>query len=144
VQQTALLAFCPGLELDSTHNEDDIPKPVPSCPHLTMTKGCGIRRATEEFRDARMEVSFLRNWRSEQDAPMVRDEIYRIAYEANRNTVQTLDVYPVGRRLEVLAGLELRVSDDGVGMDLSVADRGRTDIWALSRRKVVRLCGGSS
>jgi hypothetical protein len=55
-------------------------------------KGCGIRRATEEFRDARMEVSFLRNWRSEQDAPMVRDEIYRIAYEAIRNTVQTLDV----------------------------------------------------
>jgi signal transduction histidine kinase len=57
--------------------------------------------------------------------PIVRDEVYRIAYEAMRNACS----HSKGTRLEVklsyARGLVIRVADNGVGIDEAVIDKGR-------------------
>jgi len=63
--------------------------------------------------------------------PVVRDEIYRIGYEAIRNAC----MHSRGSRLDV--GLDygrdltLRIADDGVGMEPAVADSGKDGRFGL-------------
>jgi signal transduction histidine kinase len=63
--------------------------------------------------------------------PVVRDEVYRIGYEAIRNAC----THSAGSRLEVQLtythDLMVRVADNGVGMDPSVAAAGKAGHFGL-------------
>src|SRR5215469_1192976 len=84
-----------------------------------------LKRATEECRMQRsIEVSFIVGGNAKQMHPAVRDEVYRIGYEAIRNACN----HSGGNRLEVSLSytrdLALRVFDNGVGIDPFIADHG--------------------
>lgn len=63
--------------------------------------------------------------------PIVRDEIYRIVYEAIRNAY----LHSQGSRLEVELkygqNLSVRVSDNGKGIDPDVSDKGKTGHFGI-------------
>jgi signal transduction histidine kinase len=103
-----------------------------------------LRRATEECgTQSPMEVSFSVVGDAKEMHPVVRDEVYRIAYEAIRNAC----AHSRARRLDVALtyaqDLSLRVSDDGVGIDPSIADRGRDGHFGLQgmRERADRIGG---
>jgi signal transduction histidine kinase len=103
-----------------------------------------LKRATEECRtQSPMEVSFSVVGDAREMHRTVRDEVYRIGYEAIRNAC----THSRARRLDVALSyardLSLRVSDDGVGIDPHIADRGRDGHFGLQgmRERAVRLRG---
>jgi signal transduction histidine kinase/ligand-binding sensor domain-containing protein len=103
-----------------------------------------FRRAAEESRlQSRMDVSFSVNGHSKEMHPVVRDEIYRIGYEAIRNAY----MHSNGTRLEVSLrygkGLAVCVSDNGVGIDPTVADKGKSGHFGLHgmRERAARIGG---
>ena len=63
--------------------------------------------------------------------PIVRDEVYRIGYEAIRNA----DIHSGASQLEIELAysrdLIMRVRDNGIGIDHSVAERGREGHFGL-------------
>jgi signal transduction histidine kinase len=63
--------------------------------------------------------------------PVVRDEVYRIGYEAIRNAC----LHSAATRLEIelrySQDLTLRVSDNGAGFDPAIADRGKDEHFGL-------------
>ena len=63
--------------------------------------------------------------------PVVRDELYRIGYEAIRKA----RTHSRGRRLDIALSygrdLVLRVADDGVGMEAAMAERGKEGHFGL-------------
>jgi signal transduction histidine kinase len=73
--------------------------------------------------------------------PIVRDEIYRIGYEAIRNAC----IHSKGSRLEVQLkyghDLTLRVSDNGLGIDPAVAGDGKEGHFGLTgiRERAARI-----
>ena len=73
--------------------------------------------------------------------PVVRDEVYRMGYEAIRNAC----IHSGGSRLEVelhyAQALTMRVADNGVGMDPAVADRGKDGHFGLQgmRERAARI-----
>jgi ligand-binding sensor domain-containing protein/signal transduction histidine kinase len=66
-------------------------------------------------------------------APLVRDDVYRIAREAFRNAVQHASAARIEAELEYgNTAFQLRVRDDGVGIDPEVLGRGtRAGHWGL-------------
>jgi signal transduction histidine kinase len=75
--------------------------------------------------------------------PIVRDEIYRIGYEAIRNAC----THSAASRLEVelryANDLALRVCDNGTGIDPVIADRGKDGHFGLPgmRERAARIGG---
>ncbi len=75
--------------------------------------------------------------------PIVRDEIYRIGYEAIRNAC----THSAASRLEVelryADDLALRISDNGTGIDPVTADKGRDGHFGLQgmRERAARIGG---
>jgi len=75
--------------------------------------------------------------------PVVRDEIYRIGYEAIRNTCR----HSAGRAMDVLLeyahDLTLRIRDDGVGIDPAVLEQGKAGHYGLRgmRERAARIGG---
>ena len=73
--------------------------------------------------------------------PIVRDEIYRIVYEAIRNAY----IHSRGSRLEVelkyAQNLSVRVSDNGIGIDPDVSDKGKTGHFGIQgmRERAARI-----
>ena len=73
--------------------------------------------------------------------PLVRDEVYRIGYEAIRNAC----MHSRGSRLEVglhyAKDLTLRVTDNGVGIDPAMADAGKDGHFGLQgmRERATRI-----
>ena len=103
-----------------------------------------FKRATEEGRmQSRMDASFSVSGYSKEMHPVVRDEIYRIGYEAIRNAY----MHSNGTRLEVSLrygkDLAVCVRDNGVGIDPVVADRGRNGHFGLQgmRERAERIGG---
>jgi signal transduction histidine kinase len=103
-----------------------------------------LKRATEESRmQSRMEVSFSVTGHSKEIHPVVRDEIYRIGYEAIRNAY----MHSNGTRLEVSLrygkDLAVCVSDNGAGIDATVIDRGKNGHFGLQgmRERAERIGG---
>jgi signal transduction histidine kinase len=103
-----------------------------------------LKRATEESRmQSRMEVSFSVTGHSKEIHPVVRDEIYRIGYEAIRNAY----MHSNGTRLEVSLrygkDLAVSVSDNGAGIDATVIDRGKNGHFGLQgmRERAERIGG---
>jgi signal transduction histidine kinase len=75
--------------------------------------------------------------------PIVRDEIYRIGYEAIRNACVHSSASKLAVELTYGQDLALRVADNGVGLDSEVANRGREGHFGLQgmRERAVRIGG---
>lgn len=63
--------------------------------------------------------------------PIVRDEIFRIGEEAIRNAFAHARATRLDVALEYAHDLTLRVSDNGVGLDAAIAERGREGRFGL-------------
>jgi signal transduction histidine kinase len=97
--------------------------------------GQGLQRATEDaaIRGA-MQVEFFVHGEAREMHPIVRDEVYRIGYEAIRNA----GAHSKGSRLEVelsyAQDLSLRVSDNGRGIDPNASTKGRFGLVGMRER----------
>jgi signal transduction histidine kinase len=73
----------------------------------------------------------------------VRDEIYRIGYEAIRNACTHSGASRLEVELRYARDLTLRVDDNGTGIDPAVADRGNDGHFGLQgmRERAARIGG---
>jgi signal transduction histidine kinase/ligand-binding sensor domain-containing protein len=101
-----------------------------------------LQRATEDGPIlGSMAVNFTVLGDPQMMHPIVRDEIYRIGYEAIRNA----HVHSSASHLEVELSygqdLSLRVADNGVGIDSDVADQGKVGHFGLQgmRERAARI-----
>jgi signal transduction histidine kinase len=91
-----------------------------------------FRRAIDEcIRASGNEISFSVNGDSREMHPVVRDEIYRIGYEAIRNACAHSGAGKLEVTLEYAHDLTLRVSDNGVGIDSTVLEQGKEGHFGL-------------
>jgi signal transduction histidine kinase len=103
-----------------------------------------FRRAIEECRSENsMECSFSVVGDCREMHPIVRDEVYRIGYEAIRNACVHSQASKLEVTLTYAEELGVRVSDNGVGIDPSVADRGKDGHFGLQgmRERAARIAG---
>lgn len=92
----------------------------------------GLRRATEEcLLNNSIDVKFSVTGASRDMHPIVRDEIYRIGYEAIRNACEHSSGSQVEVDLRYDQNLTLRVNDNGVGIDPVVAAEGKVGHFGL-------------
>ena len=103
-----------------------------------------FKNATEECRlVGPAEVSFSVTGHSREMHPVVRDELYRIGYEAIRNAC----THSRGSRLEVGLkygrDLALHVKDNGIGIEPEIVDHGKEGHFGLQglRERVARIGG---
>jgi signal transduction histidine kinase len=103
-----------------------------------------LRRATENGGDpSSLAVAVSVVGDAREMHPIVRDEVYRIGYEAIRNAHQ----HSKGSRMKVelayAQDLTLRVGDDGVGIEPVVAAAGRDGHFGLQgmRERAARIGG---
>jgi signal transduction histidine kinase len=101
-----------------------------------------FRRAIEECRiQSSMESSFSVVGTASEMHPIVRDEVYRIGYEAIRNACAHSQASRLQVELKYAQDLALRVSDNGVGIDPAVADGGKKGHFGLQgmRERAARI-----
>ena len=84
---------------------------------------CGIGRSAE--------ISFSVIGNSTEVHPVVRDEIYRIGYEAIRNACAHSGADRLEVTLDYAHELTLRISDNGVGIDSEVVEKGKEGHFGL-------------
>jgi signal transduction histidine kinase len=103
-----------------------------------------LRRATEDgLIPSSMAVTFSVVGDAKEMHPIVRDEVYRIGYEAIHNAC----VHSAASQLEVeliyAHDLTLRVSDNGIGIDPAIADKGKDGHFGLQgmRERAARISG---
>jgi signal transduction histidine kinase/ligand-binding sensor domain-containing protein len=101
-----------------------------------------FRRAIEDCgRQGSQEGSLSVNGTARHMHPVVRDEVYRIGYEAIRNAC----IHSGGSRLQVALtyarDLTLRISDNGAGIDPAVAVSGKAGHFGLQgmRERATRI-----
>ena len=95
-----------------------------------------FRRAIDECgRESNIEILFFVNGNFKEIHPVVRDEVYRIGYEAIRNSCAHSGADRLEITLEYAHDLTLSVSDNGVGIDPEVADKGKAGHFGLSGMK---------
>jgi signal transduction histidine kinase len=104
----------------------------------------GLQRATEAcISSASMKVAFSAIGDAREMHPIVRDEVYRIGYEAIRNAC----VHSGADRLEVelvyAEDLTLRVADNGKGIDAQITAKGKEGHFGLQgmRERAARIGG---
>jgi signal transduction histidine kinase len=92
---------------------------------------------------AAMSVSFSVAGAASEMHPIVRDEIYRIGYEAIRNAAAHSGASQLNIELRYSQDLTLRVRDNGIGIDPQVLDRGRAGHFGLQgmRERTARIGG---
>jgi signal transduction histidine kinase len=91
-----------------------------------------FRRAVEECRIQNpMETSFSVVGELQEMHPIVRDEVYRIGYEAIRNACVHSHASQLWVELTYSTDLTVRIRDNGVGMDAELASRGREGHFGL-------------
>ena len=91
-----------------------------------------FRRAIEECRtQSSMEASFSVVGEVSEMHPIVRDEVYRIGYEAIRNACVHSQAPRLQVELTYAEDLILRVHDNGVGIAPAIADGGREGHFGL-------------
>jgi signal transduction histidine kinase len=103
-----------------------------------------FRRAIKECRiENAMEASFSVVGHAREMHPIVRDEVYRIGYEAIRKACVHLHATQLQVTLTYAEELGVSVADNGVGMDPSVADRGKDGHFGLRgmRERASRIAG---
>jgi signal transduction histidine kinase/ligand-binding sensor domain-containing protein len=103
-----------------------------------------LRRALDECRvHANMDVSLSVVGDGRDLHPVVRDEIYRIGYEAIRNACQHSLGRSVDVMLEYARDLTLCIRDNGVGIDPAVLEKGKDEHFGLRgmRERAARIGG---
>jgi signal transduction histidine kinase/ligand-binding sensor domain-containing protein len=103
-----------------------------------------LRRALEECRiHGSMEVSFQIAGDIREMHPIVRDEVYRIGYEAIRNACVHAEATHLKVDLSYAQDLSLRICDDGVGIDPEILNRGKPGHFGLQsmRERAARIMG---
>lgn len=91
-----------------------------------------LRRAIDEcVRASGNEISFQVNGDLKEIHPVVRDEIYRIGYEAVRNACAHSAASKLEVTLEYGHHLTLCVSDNGVGIETEIIEKGREGHFGL-------------
>ena len=101
-----------------------------------------LKRATESgFVPSSMTVTFSVVGEPREMHPIVRDEIYRIGYEAIRNAYMHSRATRVQVELRYAQNLVVRVSDNGVGIDPAVVDKGKDGHFGLQgmRERAARI-----
>jgi signal transduction histidine kinase len=90
-----------------------------------------------------MAVAFSVVGDAKEMHPIVRDEIYRIGYEAIRNACTHSGASRLEVELRYARDLTLRVGDNGTGIDSAVADRGKDGHFGLQgmRERAARIGG---
>jgi signal transduction histidine kinase len=101
-----------------------------------------FQRAIEDCkRNGSMQTSLSVIGDAKEMHPIVRDEVYRIGYEAIRNACS----HSRGSRLEVglsyARDLTVRVADNGVGIDPAIVDEGKDGHFGLQglRERAARI-----
>ena len=85
-----------------------------------------LLRALEDCRkDTSMEVQFAATGDARDMHPIVRNEVYRIGYEAIRNACAHSKSTQLEVGLNYSRDLSLRVRDNGVGIDPAVVEKGK-------------------
>jgi signal transduction histidine kinase/streptogramin lyase len=106
-----------------------------------------LRRMTEDgLVPGSMGVTFSVIGDAREMHPIVRDEIYRVAYEAIRNACTHSGASRLEVELRYADDLTLRVSDNGTGIDPAIADRGKDGHFGLQgmRERAARIGGNLS
>jgi signal transduction histidine kinase len=103
-----------------------------------------LRRVTEDgLIPSSIAVTFSVVGHAREMHPIVRDEIYRIGYEAMRNAGTHSGASRLEVELRYADDLALRVGDNGTGIDPAVADRGKYGHFGLQgmRERAARIGG---
>jgi signal transduction histidine kinase len=104
----------------------------------------GFRRALEECRiHRRIEVSLQASGQVQEMHPIVRDEVYRIGYEAIRNACVHSHATQLKVELSYVQDLSLRICDNGTGIDSDILHRGKRGHFGLQgmRERAARIMG---
>lgn len=104
----------------------------------------GLRRATEECRMfSPMKTSLRVQGETRDMHPVVRDEVYRIAYEAIRNACVHSRASQLQVELKYAQNLSIRVSDNGVGIPSELLSQGKNGHYGLQgmRERADRVGG---
>jgi len=103
-----------------------------------------LRRATENSgHPGSMAVALSVFGAAREMHPIVRDEVYRIGYEAIRNAYQHSKGSQLTVELTYSQDLTLRVSDNGTGIEPAIADTGKNGHFGLQgmRERAARIGG---
>src|SRR6202795_2518192 len=103
-----------------------------------------LRRVTENgLIPSSMAVTFSVVGEAREMHPIVRDEIYRIGYEAIRNACTHSGASRLEGESRYARDLALRVDDNGTGIDPAIADRGKDGHFGLQgmRERAARIGG---
>jgi signal transduction histidine kinase len=103
-----------------------------------------FRRALEECRThSSMEVSLQVSGQIQEMHPIVRDEVYRIGYEAIRNACAHSKAMQLSVELSYAQDLNLRIHDNGAGIDPDIVHRGKPGHFGLQsmRERAARIMG---
>jgi len=104
----------------------------------------GFNRALEECRIlGSMEVSLQVSGQIQDMHPIVRDEVYRIGYEAIRNACVHSRATQLRVELSYAQDLSLRIVDDGMGIYPEILRRGKVGHFGLQnmRERAARIVG---
>ncbi|SNT09996.1 Two component regulator propeller [Granulicella rosea] len=91
-----------------------------------------IRMAIAECVRSSMQVDFTVEGSARDMHPIVRDEIFRIAYEAIRNACMHADATLLTVQLRYAQDLTLRIMDNGKGIEPQVLKEGKDGHYGLS------------
>jgi signal transduction histidine kinase/ligand-binding sensor domain-containing protein len=103
-----------------------------------------FRRALEECRiHSSMEVSLHVAGQAQEMHPIVRDEVYRIGYEAIRNASVHSHANQLRVEISYAQDLSVRISDNGAGIDPGILHRGKPGHFGLQnmRERAARIMG---
>jgi signal transduction histidine kinase/ligand-binding sensor domain-containing protein len=103
-----------------------------------------FQRALEECRiHSSMEVSLQLSGQIQEMHPIVRDEVYRIGYEAIRNACVHSQATQLRVDLSYAQDLSLRICDNGRGIDPDILRRGKRGHYGLQgmRERAARIMG---
>lgn len=103
-----------------------------------------FRRATaDEITPGSIATAFSVVGDSREMHPLVRDEVYRIGYEAIRNAYKHSQATQLEVELRYARDLTLRVRDNGIGIEPAVIHQGKDGHFGLSgmRERAARIGG---
>ena len=103
-----------------------------------------LQRATEDdLIPTAMTVTLSVVGQAREMHPIVRDEVYRIGFEAIRNAAMHSRASRLEVELKYAHDLMLRVSDNGIGIEPTVADHGKDGHFGLRgmRERATRISG---
>lgn len=101
------------------------------------------RATTDGLVPGSMTVNFSVVGNAKEMHPIVRDEVYRIGYEAIRNALVHSAATRMDVQLRYAQDLAVRVSDNGIGIEPAVSENGKDGHFGLPgmRERAERIGG---